>query len=45
MSIACQSHSDRIVRLYLVETMAFRVLIPEAAVALAHKGDKASKKS
>src|SRR4029450_1444855 len=41
-SIAYQSHTDTSVRLYLVETMAFRVLTPEAAVALAHKDDKAS---
>jgi hypothetical protein len=33
------------VRLYLVESMAFRVLVPEAAVALAHKDDKSAKKS
>jgi len=45
MSIAYQSHTDTSVRLYLVETMAFRVLMPEAAVALAHKDDKPSKKS
>ena len=43
MSIAYQSHTDTAVRLYLVETMAFRVLTPEAAVALAHK-DKPAKK-
>jgi len=40
LSIAYQSHTDKMVRLYLVETMAFRVLMPEAAVALAHKDDK-----
>ena len=45
MSIAYQSHTDTSVRLYLVETMAFRVLTPEAAVALAHKDEKSSKKS
>ena len=45
ISIAYQSHTDTSVRLYLVETMAFRVLTPEAAVALAHKDDKPSKKS
>src|SRR5580765_3482670 len=44
-SIAYQSHTDRAVRLYLVESMAFRVLTPEAAVALVHKDDKPSKKS
>ena len=32
MSIGYQSHTDTSVRLYLVETMAFRVLTPEAAV-------------
>jgi uncharacterized linocin/CFP29 family protein len=36
MSIAYQSSTDEAVRLYLIETMAFRVLTPEAAVALAH---------
>ena len=45
MSIAYQSHTDSTVRLYLVESMAFRVLTPEAAVALVHKDGKASKKS
>jgi uncharacterized linocin/CFP29 family protein len=44
MSIAYQSHNDTSVRLYLVESMTFRVLTPEAAVALAHKDTKASKK-
>jgi uncharacterized linocin/CFP29 family protein len=44
ISIAYQSHNDTSVRLYLVETMAFRVLTPEAAVALAHKDAKASRK-
>jgi uncharacterized linocin/CFP29 family protein len=37
LSIGYQSHTDTMVRLYLVETMTFRVLTPEAAVALAHK--------
>jgi uncharacterized linocin/CFP29 family protein len=32
------------VRLYLIETMAFRVLTPEAAVALAHRDTKGAKK-
>jgi uncharacterized linocin/CFP29 family protein len=45
ISIAYQSHTDTSVRLYLVETMAFRVLVPEAAVALAHKESKGSRKS
>jgi hypothetical protein len=44
LSIAYQSHTDKAVRLYLVETMAFRVLTPEAAVALAHKDGKGSRK-
>ncbi len=44
LSIAYQSHTDKTVRLYLVETMAFRVLTPEAAVALAHKDGKGSRK-
>ncbi|HEV3347941.1 MAG TPA: family 1 encapsulin nanocompartment shell protein, partial [Methylomirabilota bacterium] len=44
MSIAYQSHNDTSVRLYLVETVTFRVLTPEAAVALAHKDTKGSKK-
>ena len=44
LSIAYQSHTDKAIRLYLVETMAFRVLTPEAAVALAHKDAKGSRK-
>src|SRR6266852_1647133 len=44
VSIAYQNHTDEVVRLYLVETMAFRVLTPEAAVALAHKDGKGSKR-
>ena len=44
LSIAYQSHTDKMIRLYLVETMAFRVLTPKAAVALAHKDDKGGKK-
>jgi uncharacterized linocin/CFP29 family protein len=44
LSIAYQSHTDRAVRLYLVETMAFRVLTAEAAVALVHKDGKGSRK-
>ena len=36
VSIAYQNHTDDVVRLYLLETMAFRVLTPEAAVALTH---------
>ena len=44
VSIAYQNHTDEIVRLYLVETMAFRVLTPEAAVALVHGDDKRPRK-
>ena len=44
MSIGYQSHTDASVRLYLIESMAFRVLTPEAAVALAHKDEKSAKK-
>ena len=44
LSIGYQSHTDRVIRLYLVETMAFRVVTPEAAVALAHKDTKGSRK-
>jgi uncharacterized linocin/CFP29 family protein len=44
LSIGYQSHTDSMVRLYLIETMAFRVLTPEAAVALAHRDAKGGKK-
>ena len=44
LSIGYQSHTDTTVRLYLIETMAFRVLTPEAAVALAHRDAKGGKK-
>jgi uncharacterized linocin/CFP29 family protein len=44
LSIGYQSHTDTSVRLYLHESMAFRVLVPEAAVALVHKDEKARKK-
>src|SRR4029453_14939956 len=44
LSIGYQSHTDTMVRLYLIETMAFRVLTPEAAVALAHRDAKGGKK-
>jgi len=40
MSIGYQNHTDALVRLYLLETMAFRVLTPEAAVALTHAEDQ-----
>jgi uncharacterized linocin/CFP29 family protein len=42
ISIAYQSHTDTKVRLYFVESMTFRVIMPEAAVALAH--EKSGKK-
>ena len=44
LSIGYQNHTDEAVRLYLIETMAFRVLTPEAAVALAHRDAKGGKK-
>jgi uncharacterized linocin/CFP29 family protein len=37
LSIGYQSHSDASVILYFVESMTFRVLTPEAAVALAYE--------
>ena len=45
LSIGYQSHTDKVVRLYLIESMAFRVLTAEAAVLLAHKDTKSSRKS
>jgi uncharacterized linocin/CFP29 family protein len=45
LSIGYQSHTDKTVRLYLIESMAFRVLVAEAAVALAHKESKSTRKS
>ena len=44
ISIAYQNHTDDAVRLYLVETMAFRVLTPEAAVALIHSDAQQARK-
>jgi uncharacterized linocin/CFP29 family protein len=44
VSIGYQSHTDTMVRLYLLESMTFRVLTPEAAVALTYKSEKARKK-
>jgi uncharacterized linocin/CFP29 family protein len=44
LAIGYDSHTDRTVRLYFLETMAFRVLTPEAAVALAHKDAKGGRK-
>jgi uncharacterized linocin/CFP29 family protein len=40
LSIGYQSHNDASVRLYLLETMTFRVLMPEAAVALTYQEGK-----
>jgi len=40
LSIGYHSHTDTSVRLYLIETMTFRVLTPEAAVALAYQDSK-----
>lgn len=46
LSIAYQSHNDKSIRLYLLETMSFRVLTPEAAVTLVHQAPgKAAKKA
>jgi uncharacterized linocin/CFP29 family protein len=44
VSIGYHSHTDSVVRLYLLESMTFRVLTPEAAVALTYKSEKAKKK-
>ncbi len=45
ISIGYQRHTDVAVRLYLIESMAFRVLTPEAAVALIYsdRGARARK--
>jgi uncharacterized linocin/CFP29 family protein len=40
LSIGYASHTDAVVRLYLTESMTFRVLTPEAAVALVYKDKK-----
>jgi uncharacterized linocin/CFP29 family protein len=45
LSNAYQSPTDASVRLFLVETMTFRVLTPEAAVALVHQDGKGSRKN
>jgi len=42
LSIGYQSHTDTSVRLYLIESMGFRVLTPEAAVALVYDEGKKS---
>jgi uncharacterized linocin/CFP29 family protein len=40
LSIGYQGHTDASVTLYFVESFTFRVLTPEAAVALAYRGAK-----
>jgi len=40
LPIVCVSHNDSTVRLYLTESMTFRVLTPEAAVALVYTDKK-----
>jgi uncharacterized linocin/CFP29 family protein len=42
LSIGYESHTENRVRLYLTETFVFRVLTPEAGVALKYKSAKAS---
>jgi len=42
ISIGYRNHTDSAVRLYLIESMAFRVLTPEAAVALVY-GDRGAR--
>lgn len=44
LSIGYLSHTDSTVRLYFVETMTFRALMPEAAVALKYANTKAAKR-
>jgi uncharacterized linocin/CFP29 family protein len=41
LSIGYYGHAETSVRLYVVESMAFRVLTPEAAVALTHRDETA----
>ncbi|HYB40898.1 MAG TPA: family 1 encapsulin nanocompartment shell protein [Candidatus Methylomirabilis sp.] len=43
LSIGYHAHNETSIRLYLVESMTFRVITPEAAVALAHKDEKTRK--
>jgi uncharacterized linocin/CFP29 family protein len=40
LSVGYHGDTETTVRLYVVESMAFRVLTPEAAVALTHKDEK-----
>ena len=44
LSIGYQSHSETAVRLYFIESMTFRPLMPEAAVALVYKDSTGEKK-
>jgi uncharacterized linocin/CFP29 family protein len=44
LSVGYHSHSDTSVRLYLIETLTFRVLTPEAAVALIYQSGGEGKK-
>jgi uncharacterized linocin/CFP29 family protein len=44
LSIGYHAHTETSIRLYVVESMTFRVLTPEAAVALAHKDDKPTRR-
>jgi uncharacterized linocin/CFP29 family protein len=43
LSVGYHTHGETSIRLYVVESIAFRVLTPEAAVALVHKEDKGKK--
>jgi uncharacterized linocin/CFP29 family protein len=43
LSIGYHGHTETSIRLYVVESMTFRVLTPEAAVALAHKDQRTRK--
>ena len=44
LAIGYHSHTDTSVRLYLIESLAFRVLTPEAAVALTYQSGGEGKK-
>jgi uncharacterized linocin/CFP29 family protein len=44
LSIGYQSHNETAVRLYFIESMSFRPLMPEAAVALVYKDATGEKK-
>jgi uncharacterized linocin/CFP29 family protein len=43
LSVGYHGHNETSIRLYIVESMAFRVLTPEAAVALVHQEAKGKK--